>query len=425
MTNPVEDKDFSFSPVPQSHRKGFIIQFFVILAFTFFSSSMLAGGQLGIGLELKTFFLIVLLGNLVLGIYAASLAYISAGAGLSTHLLTQYSFGKYGSYLTSFLLGAIQIGWFGVGVATFALLVNQVTNINMYILIFIGGLLMTSTAYWGFKALTILSFIAVPAIAILGSISVFQATESVGGLSSMLQLNPENPLAFTTALTMCIGSFIGGATLTPDFMRFTKTKKTALFATLLGFFIGNSLMFIFGAIGAMSTGYADISEVMIAQGLIIPAIVILGLNIWSTNDNSLYASGLAFAHVTKKPKTKIVMINGLIGTVLSLWLYSNFVSWLVLLGSILPPIGAIIIADYIMYRRNGYPPENQFQNVRWESIFSWIIGIYAGQFIPGITPLNAISGAFVCYIITSKVLQTKDAIQAEIELHTMRMEELK
>lgn len=416
MKNPVEDKDFSFSPVPQSQRKGFIIQFFVILAFTFFSSSMVAGGQLGLGLELKTFVLVVLAGNLILGTYAGVLAYISAGSGLSTHLLTQYSFGKYGSYLTSFLLGAIQIGWFGVGVATFALLVNQVTNINMYILIFIGGVLMSSTAYWGFKALTILSFIAVPAIAILGSVSVFQATESAGGLSAMMHLNPENPIAFTTALTMCIGSFIGGATLTPDFMRFTKTKKAALFATLLGFFIGNSLMFGFGAMGAMSTGYSDISEVMITQGLIIPAILILGLNIWSTNDNSLYASGLAFAHITKKPKNKIVILNGLLGTVLSLWLFSNFVSWLVLLGAVLPPIGAIIIADYIMHHRKGYPQTNQIPNVRWVSIFSWIVGILAGQFIPGITPLNAIIGAMIFYLVASKVLQTEDVLQTEMEL---------
>lgn len=416
MTKTLEDKDFSFSPVPQSHRKGFIIQFFVILAFTFFSSSMVAGGQLGLGLELKTFFIVVLAGNLILGTYAAALAYISAGSGLSTHLLTQYSFGKYGSYLTSFLLGAIQIGWFGVGVATFALLVNQVTNINMYILIFIGGILMSSTAYWGFKALTILSFIAVPAIAILGSISVFQATESAGGLSAMIILNPENPIAFTTALTMCIGSFIGGATLTPDFMRFTKTKKAALFATLLAFFIGNSLMFIFGAIGAMSTGYSDISEVMITQGLIIPAILILGLNIWSTNDNSLYASGLAFAHITKKPKNKIVILNGLIGTFLSLWLYSNFVSWLVLLGSVLPPIGAIIIVDYIMHRRKGYPQVNHIPNVRWVSIFSWGVGILAGQILPGVTPLNAMIGAMIFYLVANKVLQTEGVPQTEMEL---------
>lgn len=416
MKNPVEDKDFSFSPVPQSQRKGFIIQFFVILAFTFFSSSMVAGGQLGLGLELKTFFLVVLAGNLILGTYAGVLAYISAGSGLSTHLLTQYSFGKYGSYLTSFLLGAIQVGWFGVGVATFALLVNQVTNINMYILILIGGVLMSSTAYWGFKALTILSFIAVPAIAILGSVSVFQATESAGGLSAMMHLNPENPIVFTTALTMCIGSFIGGATLTPDFMRFTKTKKAALFATLLGFFIGNSLMFVFGAMGAMSTGYSDISEVMITQGLIIPAILILGLNIWSTNDNSLYASGLAFAHITKKPKNKIVILNGLLGTVLSLWLFSNFVSWLVLLGSVLPPIGAIIIADYIMHHRKGYPQVNEIQNVRWVSVISWIAGILAGQFIPGITPLNAIIGAMIFYFVANKVFQTEDAKQTETEM---------
>lgn len=52
-------------------------------------------------------------------------------------------------------------------------------------------------------------------------------------------------------------------------------------------------MFIFGAAGAAAVGQADISDVMIAQGLLLPAIVVLGLNIWTTNDNALYASGLA------------------------------------------------------------------------------------------------------------------------------------
>ncbi len=45
-------------------------------------------------------------------------------------------------------------------------------------------------------------------------------------------------------------------------------------------------------------GMADISDVMIAQGLLLPAIVVLGLNIWTTNDNALYASGLGFANIT-------------------------------------------------------------------------------------------------------------------------------
>ena len=57
-------------------------------------------------------------------------------------------------------------------------------------------------------------------------------------------------------------------------------------------------MFIFGAAGAAVTGMSDISDVMVAQGLIIPAIIVLGLNIWTTNDNALYASGLGFANIT-------------------------------------------------------------------------------------------------------------------------------
>lgn len=56
-------------------------------------------------------------------------------------------------------------------------------------------------------------------------------------------------------------------------------------------------MFIFGAAGAAAVGQADISDVMIARGLLLPAIVVLGLNIWTTNDNALYASGLGFANI--------------------------------------------------------------------------------------------------------------------------------
>ena len=49
-------------------------------------------------------------------------------------------------------------------------------------------------------------------------------------------------------------------------------------------------MFGFGAIGAMATGESDIAEVMFLQGLIIPAVISLGLNIWTTNDNAKFVS---------------------------------------------------------------------------------------------------------------------------------------
>ena len=348
------DHEFSLKAVPASHRQGFWKMLVLMLGFTFFSASMISGGALGSGLSLSNFILIVLAGNLVLGLYTGALAYIAAKTGLSTHLLARYAFGEKGSYVASLLLGSTQIGWFGVGVAMFALPVQKVTGLNEYVLIAIAGVLMTATAYIGIKALMMLSFIAVPAIAVLGSISVFRASELVGGFQGLMDYQPVEMMGIATALTICIGSFISGGTLTPDFARFAATKKTGAITTLIAFFIGNSLMFTFGAIGTIATGQSDISEVMFIQGLIIPAIIILGLNIWTTNDNALYASGLGFSNITKIPKNKIVIFNGLIGTIFALWLYNNFVGWLTFLGSTLPPIGAIILVDYFLVNRGKY-----------------------------------------------------------------------
>ncbi|WP_066160959.1 cytosine permease [Halalkalibacter krulwichiae] len=393
------DRDYALQPVPQSARQGFWRMFAVMMGLTFFSASMWSGGSLGAGLTFTEFILIVLAGNLILGLYTGTLGYIAAKTGLSTHLLARYAFGEKGSYVASFLLGATQVGWFGVGVAMFALPVQKVTGIDTYVLIAIAGVLMTATAYLGMKALTVLSIIAVPSIAVLGSLSTFEAANTIGGMGGLFEYQPAESMALAAALTICIGSFISAGTLTPDFARFAKTKKTGFVTTVIAFFIGNSLMFLFGAIGAIATGESDISEVMFLQGLIIPAIIILGLNIWTTNDNALYASGLGFSHITKISKNKVVIFNGIVGTVLAMWLYNNFVDWLTFLGSTLPPIGAIILADYFIVRRGQELKESAIKVVNWLALVAWGAGVLAASFVPGIAPLNALLGSAITYIV--------------------------
>jgi cytosine permease len=249
-----QDLDFALEPVPTNHRSGFWKMLVIMLGFTFFSASMWSGGTLGTGLTATEFIMVVLAGNLILGIYTGLLSYAAATTGLSTHLLARYAFGEKGSYLASFLLGATQVGWFGVGVAMFVLPVQKVTGMNITVLIIIAGILMTATAYFGIKALTILSFIAVPAIAILGSFSVVEATNAIGGMSELFAYQPNEAIALGAAITICVGSFISGGTLTPDFARFAKNKRTGVITTVIAFFLGNSLMFIFGAVGAIATG---------------------------------------------------------------------------------------------------------------------------------------------------------------------------
>ena len=395
-----QDHDFSLEAVDSKSRKGFWAMLVVMLGFAFFSASMLSGGTLGTSLNFKDFFVAVFTGNIILCIYTGLLAYIAGDTGLSTHLLARYSFGEKGSYLVSFLLGATQVGWFGVGVAMFAIPVAKVTGVSVEILVGVAGLLMTATAYFGMKSLMILSAVAVPAIAVLGSVSAGMAMDSVGGISGLMSIVPTATLAMSAAIGVVVASFISGGTLTPDFTRFAKNKRVAVSTTVIAFLIGNTLMFAFGAIGAMVTGQADISEVMFIQGLIIPAIIVLGLNIWTTNDNALYASGLGFSNITKQPKNRLVIINGIVGTLLAITLYNNFMSWLNLLNTCMPSIGGVLIADYFFVSKRKYASleKANIVSINKNAIIAWVLGVAAAHFLPGITPINAVVTSIVIYV---------------------------
>ncbi|WP_318453980.1 cytosine permease [Photobacterium leiognathi] len=402
------DNNYSLGPVPLTARKGVASLTMVMLGLTFFSASMWTGGSLGTGLSFDDFFLAVLIGNLILGIYTSFLGYIGASTGLSTHLLARFSFGTKGSWLPSALLGGTQVGWFGVGVAMFAIPVHKATGIDTNVLIVASGILMTVTVYFGMSALMILSAIAVPAIALLGSYSVVGAVESIGGVDQLKMMKPVDPIDFPVALAMVVGSFVSAGTLTADFVRFGKKPKSAVLVTMVAFFLGNSLMFIFGAAGAAVTGHSDISEVMIAQGLLIPAIIVLGLNIWTTNDNALYASGLGFANITGLPSKYISVVNGLIGTLCALWLYNNFVGWLTFLSLAIPPIGGVIIADFFINRKRYQDfTKAKFKTVNWAGMLAIAIAVAAGHFLPGIVPVNAVLGGAISYVLLNTVMNKK------------------
>ena len=410
-----QDHDYSLEAIPQSEKKGFMSMLVVMLGFAFFSASMIAGGNIGTSLNMGDFLKAVILGNILLCIYTGLLACIAGDTGLSTHLLARYSFGEKGSYLLSGLVSITQVGWFGVGVAMFAIPVSKVTGINLWTLIIVSGLLMTATAYFGMKSLTILSMIAVPAIAILGSVSAGKAIGDVGGISGLLAIKPSGTMTMSAALAAVVGTFISGGTLTPDFTRFSKDRKTAMSTTVIAFLVGNSLMLAFGAIGAMVTGQSDISEVMFTQGLIIPAIVILGLNIWTTNDNALYGSGLGFANITKQPKSRMVIINGVVGTFLSMILYNNFMTWLNILNSFIPATGAVIIADYFIINKGKYTDfkTTKFKSVNISAIIAWVAGVIGAYTIPGITPVNSVLTTVVTYVVLTK-LTVKKEVKVEV-----------
>jgi cytosine permease len=143
----------------------------------------------------------------------------------------------------------------------------------------------------------------------------------------------------------------------------------------------------------------DISEILVLQNLLVPGIIVLGLNIWTTNDNALYTSGLGLANITGLPKKALVLFNGILGTILAVWLYNNFCGWLSMLNTTIPPVGALLIADFILNRGKG---ERAASILRWQAVVSWAIGVAVANFVKfGISSINGMIAAVIAYVILS------------------------
>ena len=408
------DVDYTDRAVDRAGRKSNLSMFMVMLGFTFFSASMWVGQQLAAGLDWWGFVWALLLGGLILAAYTGSLGFIGAESGLSLDMLARRSFGTKGSWLPSAMISFTQIGWFGVGLAMFAIPVAKelmgldVTPDHMpwqgYVLVAIAGVLMTASAYYGIKSLTIISYIAVPAVAILGTVAMIMAVRrgDMGLIEQFAQGTKD--LGIIAGAGLVVGSFVSGGTATPNFTRFAKSGRVGLWTTVVAFFIGNSLMFLFGAVSSIYAGGNDIFEVMLNLNLFYLAVLVLGLNIWTTNDNALYSAGLGLSNIAGLTKKKMVIFSGILGTVAAVWLYWNFCGWLNVLNCTLPPVGIILILHYFMNRKAYADGTVAEKTVDWWAVAGVVLGAVVANLVKwGFPAINGMVIAAICYLIGQKV----------------------
>ena len=402
-TAQVVDIDYAENAVPATARRSFLTMFMIMLGFTFFSASMWVGQQLADGLDLTGFIGALIVGGAILALYTGLLGYVGAKTGLSLDLLARKAFGTKGSYLPSAMISFTQIGWFGVGVAMFAIPVaNELlggSKAAEWALVIVAGICMTASAYFGIKSLTIVSYIAVPCVAILGTVAMILAVKR-GDMTLVQQFaKSSGSLTVISGAGLVVGSFVSGGTATPNFSRFAKDGKTGVITTVIAFFLGNSLMFFMGGISSIYVGGNDIFEVMLNLNLFYLAVLVLGLNIWTTNDNALYSAGLGLANIFGQKKKPMVLISGIFGTLTAVWLYWNFCSWLNILNCTLPPCGIIIVLSYFLNRKE-YEDTEVRTVVNWYAVIGVILGAVVANLLHwGVASLNGMAVATICYLI--------------------------
>lgn len=406
------DIDYAECAVPKESRRSILTMFMIMLGFTFFSASMWVGQELADGLDFGGFVGALILGGIILGLYTGLLGYVGAKTGLSLDLLAQRAFGTKGSYLPSAMISFTQIGWFGVGIAMFAIPVaNELfggSTAAQWVLVIVAGVCMTASAYFGIKSLTVVSYIAVPLVAILGTVAMIMAIRQGEGTIIDQFAVSSGSLTVIGGAGLVVGSFVSGGTATPNFSRFAKNGKVGAITTVVAFFIGNSLMFFFGAVAFIFVGGNDIFEVMIRLNLFYLAVLVLGLNIWTTNDNALYSAGLGLANIFHQKKKPMVLISGIVGTIAAVWLYYNFCNWLNVLNCTLPPVGIILVLGYFMHKEDYTDECKNIKTVDWFAVAGVILGAVVANLLNwGIASINGMVVAAVCYCIGQAVNKNK------------------
>lgn len=379
-------KDYSNEPVPKGEQRGLISLLAVFVAFAINLASIVFGMQIGLENDFQTIFWGSVLGGVLLAVIGSSMAYIGAKTKLSAAMVSKFAFGKIGANLVALIFAASLFGWFGVQTEIFAdslgALLNQLYEVEVpkLILVILGGVLMSSTAIIGFKALEKLSFLSVPLLLILVLWPIVQM-HFAGTLPEIFSREVDNALSIGTLIGLTAGGWIAGAIVMPDIMRYSRNKKNAVLTVVLGFIVLYPALVIMSAILGIASGETDLIAVMIAMALGIPAMLILVFATWTTNDSNLYTASLSLSAVFQKiAKWKLAIIAGAIGTVLaSFGIMQFFIPWLSALGIVIAPIAGVIIADYL-----NDPEKYAFKNLKkvpaynHTAIGTWLIGCLVG-----------------------------------------------
>ncbi len=415
--------DYSLVPVPNHAQKSGVSMLFVLAGIIATVAVLMGGSALGTQFNVNDAVKAIIGGCAVLTFIGGLIAYIGQQAKSTTYICLRYSFGMQGSQLVGSLLGGfIALGWFAVQTWMFGLIVSSIAPGYWWSSIGFasiwGGLLMMTTAYIGFKALTWLSYLAVPFFILLCLVGLFIGVDKVGGFAEVFAMGNKSSATLYAGITQVIGMFIGAAILIPDILRFAKTGQSAVLAWVLNLAL-LGLMLIGAVIMTASTGAANIAESLILGGIGLGAFLFVFLGQWTTNDSNLYITALSFNTWIHVEKRYLTIAAGIVGTGIAAYVgfvegssLNPFIQFLTVLGTYVPAIGGIMIADYYLYRgvlkepmntRYNMNPGMTFSKLNWIGLSMAVVGGYIGGSLVeiGIPAINSLVVAGGLYFVLS------------------------
>ncbi|MGC8699274.1 MAG: purine-cytosine permease family protein [Candidatus Acidifodinimicrobium sp.] len=421
--------DYSLRRVPEGSRRGFFNMFMVLNASFAAIAVVWGGGALGYGLNFIGAVIAVFAASTILAIIGSLTGYMSSKSGGSTYLNWRYAFGRIpaGIFGVALIMVTTGIGWYAVETWLFGVVMSEVfpTGLlhNIVFDTLWGGALMVLATYIGYRALSFLTYVALPQHIWLIGVGFFIALSLVpGGAGHLLNIQPTHPYSLAKGITAATGLYIAGALIAGDITRFSRKGSTAVVAWTFHMYAIYPFLILGGVALVLVTGTYLVTNAMLTVGMGVAVLLIIVLGQLTINAVNLYAGSLSFVNLIKMNRGTASLISGIIGVAIAAWIgYTSgssiapFENFIALLGDFLPAAAGVVIADfYVVHRylkgqkkyeeRYNFTESGKYPEVNVAGIVSFGIGAAVGLFVNvGIAAVNSIVVAFVAYLAITYV----------------------
>ncbi|MCE4598796.1 MAG: cytosine permease [Desulfurococcales archaeon] len=409
--------DFATLKVPPHERRTFLNQLMVFLGVLAVWAAVFGGASMANILDAKNILIASILGSIALGIIAFLTGLIGSYNGVSTYVILRHSMGRFGSIAAGIVISGISAAlWFAFETWLFGVIMNGVFPDSFLARVDVaaawGGILMMTTALIGYRGLASLSYLVVPAWFLIIPLALAASISLKGGWDQLFSVEPENPQGLAAGITFVIGLYIVGATIAPDITRFSRKPLDGPLAWFVHVVFFMPIILIAGGWLQLLAPGSNLAAEMTAMGMGLAVLIMGILGQWTTNDNNLYSASLAWVNAVPRLKRWVwVAILGISGTIVAVLIARGYgisldalLSFGTLLGTFIPPIAGVMIADYYIVQplflgrkdprtRYQFGPGTLYGAIRWPGITGWAIGSFLAYWLPQQYP--GIPGALV------------------------------
>lgn len=356
------EDDRGIEPIGKEGRNLNGMDFFLLWAGAAVSLAEIWAGGLLVPLGFLSGFLVIIIGHIIGNTPLALGGIIGSRTGIPTMVAVRPSFGVRGSYFPT-VLNLIQlIGWTGVmlwigGQAAQAVWPFPGFGFRGWVLL--AGIATTIWALVGHRYWKWLQRIAVTALLALCCVMTYVVLHKYG-LSRLMAFSSKNTMPFMLGLDLVIAMPISWLPLVCDYSRYGKRTGSAFWGTWIGYFIVSSWMYIIGLGAALATQSSTpdsmVLQLMVAWGLVLPAMIIVLFSTFTTTFLDIYSTAVSALNIWPRlGERRGSLACGVLGTALALLFPATaYEDFLLLIGSVFCPLFGVVLADYFFLQKQRY-----------------------------------------------------------------------